>query len=332
MKKYIGLIIAGLMPLLVPAQVVITSNFDVVLNGGTQLKPTSLVLTKSAPSGITYTGTGGIISEGEFNQVDWNIGTNTGTYKVPFAYSTTDYIPLTFNVTVAGIGSGMVKFSTYHGSTYNNSLYKPSDVTTDGDFGAADYSNDMVDRFWDVDANTGYGTKPTATITFTYIRTGPSEVAAPNNITEGILMAQRFNTSLSEWDDITLATGTDIVAGNTGTVSSGSVSPADLYRSWTLANDSGMILGIPVNPEISSEFTVWPNPAGSNINLKFGQGQEGNASISIVNVIGQELFQKNQYISTGTIVPINVSSLASGMYFVRVSSSNFNSTSKFIKE
>jgi len=42
--------------------------------------------------------------------------------------------------------------------------------------------------------------------------------------------------------------------------------------------------------------------------------------------------QKSQYVSTGMILQIDVSSLASGVYFIRVGTSEFTATSKFIKQ
>ncbi len=85
MKKYIGLI-TGLLPLMASAQIVMSGSYYVVMTGGTPLNPTSLVLTNPAPAGITNNGSGWIVSENEFNQVDWPVGTNTGTYVVPFGY------------------------------------------------------------------------------------------------------------------------------------------------------------------------------------------------------------------------------------------------------
>ncbi len=109
------------------------------------------------------------------------------------------------------------------------------------DFGAPDYSNNAVDRFWILDANTGYTTKPNVSNTFTYIRNGASEIAVPNFIVETTLLAQRYNSTLNKWDDILGATNTDVTAGNTGTVSSGPVAGAAFYRSWGLFNDSAEI-------------------------------------------------------------------------------------------
>lgn len=330
MKKYIALIL-GTVPLLASAQLVMNSNFYVVLQGGTQANPTSLVITNPLPAGITNNGTGWIISENEFNQVQWNIGTNTGNYIVPFGYSTTDDLHVTCNITAAGTGLGVVKFATYHGANYNNFSYKPSDVTNVADYGKGDYSIDMVDRFWEVDAK-NYTTKPMANIKFLYIRNGAgNEIATPNNITESKLIAQRFNTSLAKWDDFSAATGTDVAVGNIGAVSTGPVTPANFFRSWTLAVDSNLTGVNEVNGGLG-DIVAWPNPATQNINVKFGSQYEGDATISITDVIGREIIGRNIHITAGMVLPVNVSALPAGMYFVSVRGSNFSAVSKFIKQ
>ncbi|HTA83870.1 MAG TPA: hypothetical protein VK783_13080, partial [Bacteroidia bacterium] len=218
-------------------QFVIKSGY-VVLANGSAAKPTYLVIHNGATNAITRTA-GGIISEAEYNMIWWDIGTNAGTYTVPFQYSTTNYLPLTFNVATAGVGSGTVKFSTYsdHGSVANcnggtgiadNYCYKPSDVTNMNALNpitvypgtaSTDDSYYAVDRFWILDANTGYTTKPNPEITFSYINAGiSSEIAAPNVFTETSLIAQRFNSGLGTWGDWFGPSGTD---AGTGTASTG---------------------------------------------------------------------------------------------------------------
>src|SRR3954470_16832549 len=67
----------------------------VVLNGAyiNITNSAYLVVANAATNAITRN-SGHIISEGESNNVKWNVGTTTGTYTVPFGYSTTDYIPV----------------------------------------------------------------------------------------------------------------------------------------------------------------------------------------------------------------------------------------------
>ena len=315
MKKHIGLL-AGILPFMASAQLVMTSNYYLVLDGGTQLHPTSIVLTNPAPAAITNTGSGWIISENEFNQVDWNIGTNTGKYVVPFGTGTSDYLPVTCDITSAGAGSnGSIKFATYHGSSWDNSTYEPSDVTSMRDFGAADYSNNAVDRFWILDANSGYSTKPTPDITLTYIRSGAeSEIATPNYIVEKSLIAQRFNSSgtFDEWSDWTGTTGTDVTSGNTGTVTSGNVPPANFYRSWCLFNDSTVLQGISEVNTLASSVITYPNPTtGSLIISGLTQGQV----IDLYDYLGQRL--ASTFVNNATM-HFDISAKANGIYLIRI--------------
>jgi hypothetical protein len=253
MKKYIGLI-AGLLPLFASAQLVMSNNFNVVMGGGTASAPTKLILSQSGPSGITRYGTGWIISGNEFNMVDWYIGNSTGAYIVPFGDSTLQYLPLTINISGAGTGSGDIKFSTWHTPALNSSN-KPSDVTNltpftlPGSPSNTDNSYNIADRFYVIDANSGYTTKPApSNITFSYISgTAYSEVATPNTLTESRLMAQRYNSTTNTWSDWFGYGCTDAVSSNVGTISTGPVSATNLYRSWSLW-DNTMSLPITVTP------------------------------------------------------------------------------------
>ena len=313
MKKYLGLITAFL-PFVASAQIVMTGSYYMVMTGGTQANPTSLVLTNSAPAAITNNGSGWIVSENEFNQVDWNIGTNTGTYMVPFGYSNTDYIPVTAIIGTAGTGSGSIKFATYHGSSWDNTSYKPSDVTTMSDFGSPDYSKDAVDRFWIMETS-GYSAKPALTnATFTYIRSGASEIASPNYIQESILIAQRFNSTLNKWSDFLGSTGTDLTSGNTGTVKSGIVSAANFFRSWDLFNDSALSTSVPIVSNVASgnNVNVYPNPGNGNFTVAgVTQGQV----IELYNYLGQLLATK---VADASTVQFDISTKANGVYLMRI--------------
>jgi len=197
-------------------------------------------------------GNGWIVSENEFDMVRWYINTNTGDYIVPFGCSTTNALPLSFNISSAGSGSGWIDFSTWHtvadnwmGTVSLNG--PPSDVKNMGSGSASgspsvnDDSYNAVDRFWVIDASS-YTTKPSlGGILFDYIsNTGaPSEVSAPNVFAENNLAAQRFNPNMGvngTWADWMGLGGTDVVAGSIGTVNSGAVSSSNFYRSWTLTN------------------------------------------------------------------------------------------------
>ncbi|OFY85986.1 MAG: hypothetical protein A3F72_09825 [Bacteroidetes bacterium RIFCSPLOWO2_12_FULL_35_15] len=191
-----------------------------------------LVIDNSAINAIATLGTGGnIISEGEFNRVKWNLSTSTGAYTVPFTKSLGNKIPLTVTIGTAGVGSGSILFSTYGGSTWDNNTYKPGDVTTMNNISAVNNSEYVTDRFWLIDA-VNYTTKPTPSIVFTYLDAEWS--AAGNTINEANLFAQRFNSTINDWRDWFGTFSTANIATNT--VSSGSVTPTNFFRSWTLVD------------------------------------------------------------------------------------------------
>ena len=315
MNKHIKILIAmtviGMMPFIASAQLVMPNSTYVVMNGGTLANPTSLVLTNPAPSAITNTGTGWIVSENEFNQVKWNIGTNMGAYIVPFGYGNTDYLPVTCNITAAGVGSGSIKFATYHTATWDNLLYEPSDVTNMTDFSATDYSIDAADRFWILDAQ-GYTTKPSPDITLSYIRSGASsEITVPNYIVETDLIAQRFNSTNNEWYDWFGAMGMDVTSGNTGTVSSGAVPASGFYRSWSLFNDSTLSTSVSQinNP---STIHIYPNPTTGSFTIS---GLEQGQVIELYNYLGQLLTSSTVDQST---MHFDIATNANGLYFMRI--------------
>jgi hypothetical protein len=318
MKRHIGFLI-GLVPLFASAQLVITNNYYIVLNGGTQANPTSLVLTNPATNAITNSANSWIVSEGEFNQVDWNIGTNTGTFTVPFGYGSTDYLPVTCKISGAGTGSGAIRFSTYHGASWDNSTYEPSDVTNMTDFGATDYSKNAVDRFWILDAQ-GYTTKPTSDITLTYIRSGASsEIAAPNYMVEADFIAQRFNSSAGQWGDWLGATGMDVTSPNTGAVSSGNIPATDFYRSWSIFNDSNLMTsGTGVNElnTVASKILTYPNPTNSSINIS---GLTKGQKIDLYDDLGQKL---TSMLVDNFTMRIDMATKPNGIYLIRIENSD----------
>jgi len=199
-----------------------------------------VVVQNSSPNAIVPVN-GWIISANESSYVEWNIGTSTGSYLVPFGDSTLQYLPLTLNINAAGAGAGLIKFSTYHTPALNSSA-QPSDVTNltpfilPGSPSNTDNSYNIADRFYIVDANTGYTTKPgIGNLTLSYISGTPqTEVGSPNTLTESRLMAQRFNSTSNTWSDWFGEGCTDAVVNNVGTVQTGSIAPTDFYRSWSL--------------------------------------------------------------------------------------------------
>lgn len=198
---------------------------------------------------------GHIISEGQNNVLQWNIGTTTGSYTVPWGYGNTEYIPVTFTK-AAGTGSGVFKFSTYH-TTWNNSSQLPTGVTNLNGVTGGDMSSYTVDRFWQVNAS-GYTTKPAlSNVVFSY---ASNEYDAPNDVTlESRLTAERWNPSASSWTDYTSG-GTVNAPANTVTVPS--VDAANLYPWWTMAYPGANLHWISSNHGPWNNKNNWSTVAG----------------------------------------------------------------------
>jgi hypothetical protein len=200
---------------------------------------TYVVLDNGNINAITEAGTGGrIITEAETNRIRWNISNNSGTYTVPF-YDDDNAQEIPFSLTITAPGTAgatnSIDFSTYDNTSWDNSVYMPSGVTNmSSAIGGPNNSSKVIDRFWIINAN-GYATKPTVTLSFTYIDNEFS--TAGNIITEGNLKAQRWSNTLSNWDSY-IPQGNWSDAGTRGTVTSVPVVPADFFRVWTLVDNS----------------------------------------------------------------------------------------------
>jgi hypothetical protein len=77
----------------------------------------------------------------------------------------------------------------------------------------------------------------------------------------------------------------------------------------------------------SSNISVYPNPASSMVTVS-AEGIEGNVTVTIVDVNGREMMQQQ---GNGTF-RFDVSTLAQGAYFVRMTGENVNSVSKLVVE
>ena len=236
------------------AQLVLNNDVRMVIDGGAWV-----VVENPATTGIvslpspTTTG-GAIISEGEYDQVRWQIAGNTGSYVMPFVTPGGVKMPLTYNVTAAGTGgaSRSVVFATYNyggvALPWDNNSYRPSDVTHMNNYttgtgttpGLTNESGHVVDRFWIMDTKaTGfnYTTSPAATLTMVYAR---AEVTAGNTITTASPVApQRFNSGTNRWGDYLPPVGTftqNSPSATQNTVSASAIPAAQWFRSWTLSD------------------------------------------------------------------------------------------------
>ena len=78
--------------------------------------------------------------------------------------------------------------------------------------------------------------------------------------------------------------------------------------------------------ELTAQFYIYPNPASDIIFIKNLEGETINF-ISIIDTYGRSI-TKRKYTSNG----INISTLKSGVYFVKITTDSASITERFIKE
>ena len=132
-----------------------------------------------------------------------------------------------------------------------------------------------------------------------------------------------------ECDDDSAATGAYSLQALTG-LTAGST----LYlRVYEYGNNNAGTFGISAydgslatNSFDNANFTYYPNPVKNVLNLSYTQDI---TSVSIFNLLGQEMLTKSINATQGTI---DMSNMTSGAYFVKVTADNQTKTIKVIKE
>lgn len=82
----------------------------------------------------------------------------------------------------------------------------------------------------------------------------------------------------------------------------------------------------------SGYITIFPNPAVNFLNVQTKAGQKGKAVVSIISADGQTVYKSDYTITNESIVNLDVKKLASGNYFVRISTADGETTNlPFIK-
>lgn len=230
MRKFISLVIFVSVALHAYSQTRVMINNDgfIVIDNSA-----FVVIENPNPNAITTLGTGGnIISEDETDVIQWEIGTTTGTYTIPWTTSAGFKIPLVINKTTAGTGAtSEFILSTWETATDLN-IPLPSAVNN-MNYNAVDRSLYVSDRFWHIDA-LSYSAKPDVTLTIGY-DPGANSIGGTNTIIEANLLAQRFNTALNHWEAYKLFGVND--AANDRVIAINAPA-ADFFEDWIVVDQS----------------------------------------------------------------------------------------------
>ncbi len=320
------------------------SNSTIVLNnlvltqGGLELNGNTLSIANSATTAITRTG-GYAKSESvavPYGTIRWFINNSTGAHVYPFGVSSTQYIPLTIDVTVAGnrgVGSGYIPVSTYATAANNPPGEYPAGVTNlNGTTGGAS----VTDRYWNITVGSTEfaGTRPTSTVVFTALNTEkPSTWTAlgepPGNPNQ--LLTQRWNTA-SYWDPAQTSPAqsyaNDSPVAGTFQVSVPSVS--SYSTSWTITDSS-----VPLPVELVS-FSAGFREGVVELNWKT-QSEVDNDYFTVQRTENAELFEDVIRVAGhGTTTAVHHYSAIddnpeTGRWYYRLRQTDFNGSSSYSK-
>ncbi len=128
-----------------------------------------------------------------------------------------------------------------------------------------------------------------------------------------------INTPETDWYTITIShKGTTLVNPGTGEV------PSQQYSIIVTGITDITMDAMAFQKEI---FSIWPNPAVSEVNITLSRGLESNASASIIDIQGRQV-RNVALVSEQTI--INTVGLAGGVYFVKVENGKDIQTKKLV--
>jgi gliding motility-associated-like protein len=274
------------------------------VDGVMDLDQHRLFLDNGTPGGMVYQ-SGFLKSETTpttgLGEIEWNIGSNIGSYAVPFGSGNggNDLNLVLETKTAASPSSGSIVFATYP-TDLNNEPY-PTGIASLDTFKASD----IADRYWKIFPN--YTTKPDVVLNFKYTAEDVNLTSNPDMI-EVNLEAIRYNDVLNKWIDMPM-TGSCNVADKI--VTTPVISAANYFTWWAL---SDFVLRIP------NAFI----PQGSNqANALFLPGY----NIKIFNRWDQVLYQGTE----GWNGTYKGSVVSPGTYFYSASIPDYNNQMKTIK-
>jgi len=90
-----------------------------------------------------------------------------------------------------------------------------------------------------------------------------------------------------------------------------------------------------INPELvqlsGNKFFVFPNPTGFVANLAFKSKTNGNSVITVINQLGSVVLRKSMAVNEGdNFRKLDVSSLSSGMYYIKIQNGTEIQTAKIV--
>ena len=102
-------------------------------------------------------------------------------------------------------------------------------------------------------------------------------------------------------------------------------------NSFTSTNDNNVIAESAVAKQLESKaFTIYPNPASQTANIKFANAFSGKLVITITDMNGNKVLQKDVSGDYSNFIKLDVNKLKSGSYIISINSDNFNGKQSLI--
>lgn len=100
------------------------------------------------------------------------------------------------------------------------------------------------------------------------------------------------------------------------------------------ARTSSILIAVGVKENIiDSDVKIYPNPFSNEINIRLYNLPAENVKISITNVLGQVVYTEKLSAQNNSVINLNeVAAYKNGIYFVNISSSDYNITKKIVKQ
>jgi len=96
---------------------------------------------------------------------------------------------------------------------------------------------------------------------------------------------------------------------------------------------SFLVGSVGINDPVLSETTVkiFPNPSNGPLNISMNHDEESNLNISIIDLVGQEVFVENvSFVKGSDILQLKVNHLSNGIYMIRLQNDKNTYTKKLI--
>ena len=143
-----------------------------------------------------------------------------------------------------------------------------------------------------------------------------------------IVSGQNTNTVVVNYGSLTGSQTIKVIATNSCGVSSA-------LKSVTLTSGTCPIVRQSYSNVVASEVSIYPNPAREEFNIELNSVSEGQMEMTIISLNGSVVSSKTIQLSEGNnLINENVSSLTTGIYFVKLTNTQSNETiiKKLIKE